>query len=173
LIADQTTKCQANPIYDPNKSSTAEDTGYQFALYYGKGQSSGEYFIDNFVIAGGTITGMSFGYADASQYMYTGILAVGFGVEVAGYYCLIDMMAYDGLIQSRAFSLDLGSIDVETTSGQLALCFEYAFLTVLGNLLFGGIDTKKFTGTLTKRPIIGPADSIDGEYRYVTIGSFD
>lgn len=117
--AGQTAECNANPIYNPTKSSTAEDAGVQFSLSYGKGSSSGEYFIDTFVVAGGSIPGMSFGYADTSEAMDAGILAVGYGVEVAGYYCLIDMMAYDGLIASRAFSLDLGSVDVTTASGKL------------------------------------------------------
>jgi hypothetical protein len=116
--ADQTAECNANPKYTPSKSSTSEDAQVPFSLAYGKGSSSGEYYIDTFVVAGGSIPGMSFGYADTSQFMDAGILAVGYGVEVAGYYCLIDMMVYDGLIASRAFSLDLGSVDVTTASGE-------------------------------------------------------
>jgi len=46
--------------------------------------------------------------------MATGIIAVGFGVEIAGYYCLVDEMYLQGLINSRAFSIDLGGIDSPT-----------------------------------------------------------
>ncbi|KAK6585371.1 hypothetical protein PZA11_002098 [Diplocarpon coronariae] len=58
-------------------------------------------------------------------------------------------MYVQGIINSRAFSLDLGSID-----------------SPAGSILFGGIDTKKFTGSLEKRPIIAPSRSPDGELRY-------
>ena len=60
---------------------------------------------------GATITGLQFGWADATQAMETGIIAVGYGVEITGYYCIIDEMYLEGTINSRAFSLDLGSVD--------------------------------------------------------------
>lgn len=46
--------------------------------------------------------------------METGIIAVGFGVEITGYYCIIDQMYLQGVINSRAFSMDLGSKDTPT-----------------------------------------------------------
>jgi hypothetical protein len=43
--------------------------------------------------------------------MATGILAAGYGVEITGYYAVIDEMYLEGIINSRVFSLDLGSVD--------------------------------------------------------------
>jgi hypothetical protein len=43
--------------------------------------------------------------------MATGLLGVGPGVELTGYYTAIDQLALQGFINSRAFSLDLGSVD--------------------------------------------------------------
>lgn len=58
-------------------------------------------------------------------------------------------MASQGLIASRAFSLDLRSVDSPN-----------------GSLIFGGIDTGKFTGSLAKLPIVDPADTPLGANRY-------
>lgn len=81
--------------------------------------------------------------------MFAGILAAGYGVEIAGYYCLIDEMYLQGIINSRAFSLDLGNID-----------------SAAGSILFGGIDTKKYTGSLEKRPVIASSNTPDGALRF-------
>lgn len=58
--------------------------------------------------------------------MTTGIVAVGFGVEIAGYYCIIDQMYLQGIINSRAFALDLGSVD--SAAGSQHLSVEYLWL---------------------------------------------
>ena len=50
--------------------------------------------------------------------MTTGILAVGYGYELTGYYCMIDQMYVQGIINSRAFSMDLGGVD--SPSGKLS-----------------------------------------------------
>ena len=63
-----------------------------------------------------TVVDLQFGWASASAHMETGIIAVGFGVEIAGYYCMVDQMYLQGIINSRAFSMDLGGID--STSGE-------------------------------------------------------
>ncbi|KAL3957372.1 hypothetical protein ACCO45_007950 [Purpureocillium lilacinum] len=54
-----------------------------------------------------------------------------------------------GFTNSRAFSLDIRSIESNR-----------------GSVVFGGIDTKKFSGHLEKRPIIPAAQSPDGQTRY-------
>ena len=60
---------------------------------------------------GATITGQQFGWASTTASMTTGILAAGYGVEITGYYGVIDEMYLEGIINSRVFSLDLGSVD--------------------------------------------------------------
>ncbi|KAG4437437.1 hypothetical protein IFR05_007078 [Cadophora sp. M221] len=145
----QQEECNSFPKYDPFTSSTALDAGYPFELAYGKGTASGEYLLDTFHVAGATITNLQFGWADTTASMFAGILATSYGYELAGYYCLLDEMYVQGIINSRAFSLDLGNVD-----------------SAAGSILFGGIDTKKFTGALEKRPIIAPSSNPDGYLRY-------
>lgn len=69
------------------------------------------------------------------------------GVEEYSY--VLDSMVDQGLIDSRAFSLDLRDTDSPD-----------------GALIFGGIDTGKFIGSLGKCPIIAPEDSPSGADRY-------
>jgi hypothetical protein len=66
------------------------------------------------ISAGASIQNLQFGWAGSSEYMTTGIIAVGFGEAIAGYPCLIDQMALQGIIHSRAFSLDLGGVDTQS-----------------------------------------------------------
>lgn len=65
------------------------------------------------------------------------------------YSLVLDSMVSQGLIASRAFSLDLRSVDSPT-----------------GSLIFGGVDTGKYTGELAKLPIVDPADKPSGAIRY-------
>jgi len=67
-----------------------------------------------------------------------GIMGVGFGYQLdTKYYNIIDQLYVQSVTKSRAFSLDLASIDVAQ-----------------GSIIFGGIDTMKYIGALEKRPII-------------------
>jgi hypothetical protein len=81
-----------------------------------------------------------------------GIMGIGWGYNKdTTYYNIIDQLAARGVTHSRAFSLDLASIDV----AQVALsCFSNTQLIILGAIIFGGIDTMKYSGALEKRPII-------------------
>jgi hypothetical protein len=66
-----------------------------------------------------------FGVASETTELSTGLLAVGFGQEILGHNGLIDEMAYEMLISSRAFSMDLGGID--SASGGLIRAFDYTY----------------------------------------------
>lgn len=65
------------------------------------------------------------------------------------YSLVLDSMVSQGFISSRAFSLDLRSVDSPN-----------------GSLIFGGVDTGKYTGSLAKLPILEPADTPSGANRY-------
>ncbi|KAG8424616.1 hypothetical protein J3458_001389 [Metarhizium acridum] len=65
------------------------------------------------------------------------------------YPLVLDNLAAQGFIKSRAFSLDIRSIASKR-----------------GSVVFGGIDTKKFSGHLEKRPIIPATESPDKLTRY-------
>lgn len=62
---------------------------------------------------------------------------------------VLDTMVDQGLIKSRAFSLDLRGVDNPN-----------------GALIFGGIDTKKYIGELAKLPILSQDETPGGVDRY-------
>lgn len=76
-------------------------------------------------------------------------MGVGPGYELTGYNTILDTLKLQNIINSRAFSLDLRSVDSPD-----------------GAIIFGGLDTKKFTGALEKTPIIPAAQAPDGFNRY-------
>ncbi len=78
----------------------------------------------------------------------------GYGLDTS-YYNIIDQLAAQGITHSRAFSLDLASINV--AQGNTTSLYRLEFVTEFGyagSIIFGGIDTMKYTGALEKRPII-------------------
>lgn len=62
---------------------------------------------------------------------------------------VLDTMTTQGLIKSRAFSLDLRGVDNPN-----------------GAIIFGGVDTAKYIGDLAKLPMLSPAQSPGGSDRY-------
>ena len=44
-------------------------------------------------------------------------MGIGPGVELIGYYNIIDQLALQGITNSRAFSLDIGNVDSAEGSG--------------------------------------------------------
>lgn len=87
-----------------------------------------------------------FGVSLDSVDIPTGLMGVGPGIELTGYPIIIDSLADQGITQSRAFSLDLRGVDSPD-----------------GAIIFGGIDTMKYTGKLEKCPII-PADQAPDQF---------
>ncbi|TVY43409.1 Candidapepsin, partial [Lachnellula occidentalis] len=138
-------QCTSYGRYTPSSSSTSHDVGAKFAIRYGTGSVNGEYFTDNLSMGGTTsgigaarIQAQQFGVANTSQFSTLGIMGVGFGYQLdTNYYNIIDQLYVQGVTNSRAFSLDLASIDASQ-----------------GSIIFGGIDTMKYIGALEKRPII-------------------
>ncbi|KAH8649680.1 aspartic peptidase domain-containing protein [Tricladium varicosporioides] len=141
--------CDLIPLYKPGNSSTAKDLGVAGGVTYGKGFTDFEYFQDNFHIGGATVTNQIFGISTASAQIPAGIMGVGPGIELVGYPIIIDSLANQGITNSRAFSLDLRSVDSPS-----------------GAIIFGGIDTMKYTGTLEKCPIIPAAQAPNQSMRY-------
>lgn len=109
--ANSVNLCNSLPVYDSSKSSTAVDKLASNVLNYGKGSASIEYFSDNFLVGGATVTGQIFGVAASSSEIPTGLMGVGPGIELIGYPIIIDSLATEGITNSRAFSLDLRSVD--------------------------------------------------------------
>ncbi|POS69200.1 candidapepsin-8 [Diaporthe helianthi] len=135
--------CTENGQYDPSTSSTSKVTQETSQITYGSGAVDIQYVVDNIGIpgAGATMTGVQFGVATASQGLNEGILGLGFGRGVnLNYSNFVDQLATQGVTKTRVFSVALGTSD---TAG--------------GNIIFGGVDTKKFSGSLATSTIQSPA----------------
>ncbi|KAI6714856.1 hypothetical protein PZA11_007746 [Diplocarpon coronariae] len=141
--------CNRLPRYAANASSTAVDLGATNDLIYGKGTCRLRYYSDNVDIGGTIIKGQQFGVSSISSSLPTGFIGVGTGIELTGYPAILDSMATQGLINSRAFSLDLRSFESPD-----------------GTIIFGGIDTGRYRGPLEKLPIIPVQESPDKYPRY-------
>ena len=106
--------------------------------------ASGDYVTDTLNIGGKDVTGLQFGVGYSSN-SSEGVMGIGYPpleaqVQSNGqksYPNIPQVMTSQGLISSPAYSLWLDDLDAAT-----------------GSILFGGVDTAKFTGSLQTLPII-------------------
>lgn len=163
--------CQSFSQFDYTASSTINDTGYSNILAYGKGNVTIEYVTDvvsigckssqrvpstclrshsDHSLLAASITDQIFGVGFESYDIPLGILGLAPPTDSEELYTyVLDNMVEQGLIDSRAFSLDLREVDSPD-----------------GSVIFGGVDTGKFVGELQKCPIIDPLDTPSGADRY-------
>ncbi|KAK1764093.1 acid protease [Phialemonium atrogriseum] len=152
LTFSQQSECLANDEYNPAKSKTAQVTTDTTEIQYGKGFVELEYVKDNIALPGSTVnvTDAQFGVATDSSELNEGILGLGFGKGFnLPYNNLIDDLFLQNVTQTKAFGIALGSVDEDNG----------------GTLIFGGVDTKKFTGPLITNKILGPQDG-ESLFRY-------
>ena len=122
-------------------SSTFDDLEKgAFNISYLDGRTiAGDYFLDTVTFGPNqVILKQQLGLA-LSSVRPTGIMGLGFSANVAAqkpYPAIVDQMKSHGLIDTAAFSLYLDDLDSNT-----------------GTILFGGIDTGKFIGSLAKLPL--------------------
>lgn len=144
LCKTKESPCAFAGTYSANSSSTYAYVASDFNISYVDGSgAAGDYVTDTFTIGSTKLTKLQFGvgYTSSSN---EGILGIGYEInEVqvgragkAAYRNLPSQMVEDGLIQSNAYSLWLNDLDANT-----------------GSILFGGVDTGKFTGTLETLPV--------------------
>ncbi|KAK3940419.1 aspartic peptidase domain-containing protein [Diplogelasinospora grovesii] len=146
----QESYCAQFSQFDYTQSSTIQDTGYADVLSYGKGNVTIEYVTDMVTIGSAKIKDQIFGIGLDSYDIPMGILGLSPPVNPANAYpYVLDTMATQGLIKSRAFSLDLRSVDDPN-----------------GSIVFGGVDTGKYIGALEKMPMLDPAQTPSGADRY-------
>ncbi|CAG9954136.1 unnamed protein product [Clonostachys rosea f. rosea IK726] len=109
------------------------------------------YGYDHVTIGSAKLTQQIFGVTTNSSKVSVGILGVGPSVTSwnSPYPYVLDNLASGGFINSRAFSLDIRKVD-----------------DTRGAVVFGGIDTKKFSGKLEKLPIVPAAQTPDKTVRY-------
>lgn len=144
LCQKESQPCQFAGAYTANSSSTYEYIGSYFNISYVDGSgASGDYVSDTITVDGQKLDRLQFGigYSSSSS---QGILGIGYEInevqvgraQKSPYKNLPSQMVADGMIQSNAYSLWLN--DLEANSG---------------SILFGGVDSQKYTGTLETLPI--------------------
>ncbi|KAJ2995590.1 hypothetical protein NUW58_g1235 [Xylaria curta] len=144
--------CRAVGHYNSSSSSTAVKLSTTKTLRYGIGSADIQYVVDTLGLAGtdALLKDVQFGVATDTEDEFSGILGIGHGENVTiRYKNLVDQLADQGVTNTKAFSLALGSKSEEE-----------------GVIIFGGLDTSKFTGTLQTQPIIPARNAPDGVPRY-------
>lgn len=141
--------CKSIGRYDPASSPTAKNLQEKASLTYADNSTVDiNYYTDDLGIGGLEISGQQFGVAEDSKFLPFGIMGMGpnpwYGYDSTN--LILDSMASQGLIASRAFSLDLRN-DYDAD----------------GSIIFGGLDVKKFLGPLQTLPFESPQMS-EGVY---------
>ncbi|KAL1836598.1 hypothetical protein VTJ49DRAFT_4887 [Mycothermus thermophilus] len=142
--------------FNPSKSSTThmiKRDGFRITYLDGR-SASGHYISDDFSIGGATVRALQMAYVTRAV-RTTGILGLGFSVSeraATKYPNLMDELFNQGAIGCKAYSLYLN--DRRTDAG---------------SILFGGVDTDKFIGSLDILPLQRPAGSAPG----TNISSFE
>ncbi|KLU82927.1 hypothetical protein MAPG_01994 [Magnaporthiopsis poae ATCC 64411] len=142
-VSSQRAECQANGQYKPSSSSTSKVSDVTNHITYGKGQATIQYVQDSISLPDSSIsvTKVVFGAATKTSQLPEGIMGLGFGNGVnLKYNNFVDTLFEQNVTRSRAFTIALGSADVNNG----------------GAIIFGGVDAKRFSGNLTKIPILGP-----------------
>lgn len=145
LCQEQGNPCAESGTYDANSSTTYSYVNSVFDISYVDGSgASGDYAKDTFSFGGQSLKGMQFGigYTSTSS---QGILGIGYTVNEVqvnraggkAYPNLPQLLADNKLINSNAYSLWLNDLEAST-----------------GSILFGGVDTEKYTGSLQTLPVI-------------------
>ncbi|RFU34494.1 hypothetical protein B7463_g1875, partial [Scytalidium lignicola] len=134
--------------FDQTKSSSFKvvSQGSFEIQYQDNSGASGDYVSDNFKIGDITIKALEMGLANLTT-IPSGLMGIGYDTNEAAkriYPNIIDDLATQGLITKKAYSLFLNDLDAST-----------------GSIIFGGIDTQKFHGSLVTVPII-PDETQDG-----------
>ncbi|KAI1084443.1 acid protease [Whalleya microplaca] len=128
--------CNSFPHFNSSNSSSFNDLGVTSSITYGSGAVDIQYGEDHVYAGWANISSQVFGIANQSQNLVIGILGLGppsKDFEFGRRSSLLESLVTQGLINSRAFSLDLQDLDSNDSS-----------------IIFGGVDTKKYTGRLEK-----------------------
>ncbi|EED12554.1 aspartic-type endopeptidase (OpsB), putative [Talaromyces stipitatus ATCC 10500] len=149
-------QCTSSGTYNTSSSSSYRHVSSDFNISYVDGTgAAGDYVTDTLTIGGVTIPAFQFGvgYSSSSN---VGVLGIGYTADEvqvnrdqkAAYANLPLALVNHGLINSNAYSLWLNDLNANT-----------------GSILFGGVDSGKYTGELETLPI----QKIDGEYAELLI----
>lgn len=140
--------CAESQTFDKKASSTFHSNGTDFYINYGDlSEAKGVWVTDTFVIQNHTLNNMSFGLnlKGKASNVPSGILGIGYDTNEARdknkspslYANLPIRLVQDNIINTPAYSLWLNNAQARE-----------------GSLLFGGVDHAKYSGDLTKVPIL-------------------
>ncbi|KAK3627424.1 hypothetical protein LTR56_019225 [Elasticomyces elasticus] len=145
LCSGQGSVCAESGTYAPNSSTTYEYIDSNFNITYVDGSGSeGDYVSDTVAFGGVSLQNQQFGIGYTSS-SGEGIIGIGYPLnEVATQYNggqpypnVPWNLVIHGNINTNSYSLWLNDLDAST-----------------GSILFGGVDTAKYTGELQTLPII-------------------
>ncbi|KAK0737278.1 aspartic peptidase domain-containing protein [Apiosordaria backusii] len=142
--------CSSQPRF--TMSSSLVDLGVQGHLSLRDGGYADFTYVSDYIgIESARITQQIFGVAYDTSGPTNSILGLGPSLEgwTSSYPSLLDNLKSQGHIGSRVWSLDVKGFESQS-----------------GSVIFGGIDTSKYTGDLAKIPIVPAAQSPDGWTRY-------
>lgn len=135
-----------NETYSPNKSSTYEYVSDDFQIQYVTGSNKGHFANDNMELGDLKLKAQRFAYVDQvtkDSPPVNGILGIGFSSgetttdnDSDKYSNLPQSLANQKLIKKNAYSLFLDDLDGSS-----------------GSILFGGVDTSKYSGDLYTVPM--------------------
>ncbi|KAK4232274.1 putative candidapepsin-8 precursor [Podospora fimiseda] len=157
INSDSLVKCV--DTFNPTKSSTHKvitPQGFK-VKYLDGGIALGDYISDDFTIGGTTIKSLQLAYVTKAA-RNTGILGLGFSSSERAahkYPNMIDQLVNQKQIESKTFSLYLNDRRTD-----------------YGSILFGGIDTDKFIGSLGIVPMLktnGTYSSYEIDFSSITI----
>ncbi|KAI3336201.1 aspartic peptidase domain-containing protein [Ustulina deusta] len=144
---DEPSECEKRGAYNPTRSSTSHNTHNESLVNYLDGSwANFTYCTDQVTLKSGQgPSDVRFGVATDSINFTSGILGVGVGAASnnGGEPNFIDQLAKQKLTNSKAFSLALGNGGADDQ----------------GAIIFGGVDTKKFSGKLIPNDIVLPEGS--------------
>lgn len=155
LCQESSHLCTSSGTYASSSSSTYQLVNHNFNISYVDGSgASGDYVTDTVRIGGQSLSTFQFGVGTTST-SSEGVLGIGYTsneVQVnrnqqPAYPNLPAAMLGAGLIQSNAYSLWLNDLNSGT-----------------GQILFGGVNTAKYTGSLQTVPII---QEYGGYYEFI------
>ncbi|KAH8703177.1 aspartic peptidase domain-containing protein, partial [Talaromyces proteolyticus] len=155
--SDSSLYCELG-TYNASSSSSYKHVNSNFGIsYYDGSSASGDYVRDILTIGGATVPNFEFAVAESSS--SPGVIGLGYAKNEAlinmggsGYANLPQAMVESGLINSKAYSLWLDDRDTNT-----------------GSILFGGVDTRKYSGKLQTLPLV----PIHGEYSQFLVNLTD
>lgn len=153
----QTATCYLNGLFDPTSSTTKAPVNHRFDIAYEDGsRASGEFITDIFRIGQQRVDNVQIGLALESN-RDSGILGIGYALNEANVMHDGKQMQdtyptlFERLLSSKLIKIMASSIWWDNPNS--------------GSLLFGGVDTAKFSGNLIAVPIVKE----NGRYQHLKV----